>query len=55
MPNFVIPIIVIAVLLIMIGTLISCIVIVPQAHVFIVERLGVYAGTWNPGLHIKTE
>ena len=29
------------------------IVIVPQAHAYIVERLGTYQGTWNTGLHIK--
>ena len=29
------------------------IVIVPQAHAYIVERLGTYQGTWNTGLHVK--
>lgn len=29
------------------------IVIVPQAHAYIIERLGTYQGTWNTGLHIK--
>lgn len=28
-------------------------VIVPQAHAYIVERLGSYRGTWNTGVHIK--
>ena len=27
--------------------------IVPQAHSFIVERLGAYKETWDVGLHIK--
>lgn len=27
--------------------------IVPQAHAFIIERLGGYSETWNVGLHIK--
>ncbi len=27
--------------------------IVPQAHAFVVERLGAYKGTWNVGLHVK--
>jgi regulator of protease activity HflC (stomatin/prohibitin superfamily) len=27
--------------------------IVPQAHAFIVERLGAYYATWNTGLHFK--
>ena len=29
------------------------IVIVPQAHAYIIERLGTYQGTWNTGLHVK--
>ncbi len=28
-------------------------VIVPQAHAYIVERLGSYRGTWNTGVHFK--
>lgn len=28
-------------------------VIVPQAHAYIVERLGSYRGTWNTGVHLK--
>ena len=31
----------------------SCVKIVPQANAMVVERLGVYLGTWNVGLHIK--
>ena len=31
----------------------SCIKIVPQANAMVIERLGVYLGTWNVGLHIK--
>ena len=27
--------------------------IVPQAHAFVIERLGAYYQTWNTGLHIK--
>ena len=27
--------------------------IVPQAHAFVIERLGAYHQTWNTGLHIK--
>ncbi|MBR5800471.1 MAG: SPFH/Band 7/PHB domain protein [Lachnospiraceae bacterium] len=34
-------------------TLASCIKIVPQAHAYVVERLGAYQWTWNVGLHIK--
>lgn len=31
----------------------SCIKIVPQAHAYILERLGGYLATWNVGVHIK--
>ncbi len=33
--------------------LISCIKIVPQAHAYVVERLGTYHATWATGLHFK--
>ena len=33
--------------------LISCIKIVPQSMVFVVERLGSYYQTWENGLHFK--
>ena len=33
--------------------IVSCIKIVPQAHAYIVERLGAYHATWNVGLHFK--
>ncbi|QHQ59875.1 peptidase [Anaerocolumna sedimenticola] len=31
----------------------SCIKIVPQAHAYVVERLGGYQATWNVGIHVK--
>ncbi|SFQ19669.1 Regulator of protease activity HflC, stomatin/prohibitin superfamily [Lachnospiraceae bacterium XBB1006] len=31
----------------------SCIKIVPQAHAYVVERLGGYQATWGVGLHFK--
>ncbi len=31
----------------------SCVVIVPQAHSYIIERLGGYQATWGVGLHVK--
>lgn len=31
----------------------SCIKIVPQAHAYIVERLGGYQATWEVGIHMK--
>ena len=30
-----------------------CIRIVPQAHAFVIERLGAYSTTWSVGLHFK--
>lgn len=46
--------IIIAILLLLIILLFRCIRIVPQGHAFVIERLGRYCGTWQPGLHIKT-
>ena len=31
----------------------SCIKVVPQARAYVIERLGLYQGTWEPGLHFK--
>ena len=31
----------------------SCIKIVPQAHAYVVERLGGYQATWSVGIHLK--
>ena len=31
----------------------SCLKIVPQAHAYVIERLGAYQGTWSVGFHIK--
>ena len=40
-------------LIIVVVVLVSCIKIVPQAHAYVVERLGAYQGTWSVGLHFK--
>ncbi|MBD5545481.1 MAG: SPFH/Band 7/PHB domain protein [Lachnospiraceae bacterium] len=40
-------------LVIIICIVVSCIKIVPQAHAYVVERLGAYQGTWSVGLHFK--
>ena len=40
-------------LAILVVLVISNIKIVPQAHAYVIERLGAYSGTWNVGLHIK--
>lgn len=47
----IIALVVVLILLVMI--LLSCIKIVPQAHAYVVERLGAYQQTWSVGLHIK--
>ncbi len=44
---------IIAIVLVVVGIIISCIKIVPQATAFVVERLGAYIGTWGVGLHFK--
>ena len=31
----------------------SCVKVVPQAHSFIIERLGAYHATWGVGVHFK--
>lgn len=35
------------------GIIVANIKIVPQAHAFVIERLGTYATTWETGLHVK--
>ncbi|MCM1160602.1 MAG: SPFH/Band 7/PHB domain protein [Roseburia sp.] len=40
-------------LIIIICIVVSCIKVVPQAHAYVVERLGAYQGTWSVGLHFK--
>ncbi|MFA7636993.1 MAG: SPFH domain-containing protein [Monoglobales bacterium] len=44
---------IVIVLIIAVILIVSNIKIVPQAHAFIVERLGAYKETWGVGLHIK--
>ena len=39
---------------IVIVIIMSSIRIVPQAHAYVIERLGTYTGTWSVGLHFKT-
>jgi len=47
------PQVFIAIVIIVLLCIVRCIKIVPQAHAYIVERLGAYQGTWNVGLHFK--
>lgn len=46
-------IVLVLLLFIAIMIVVSCIKIVPQAHAYVVERLGAYQGTWSVGLHLK--
>ena len=39
--------------LIVIVIICSTIKIVPQAHAYVIERLGTYQATWSVGLHMK--
>jgi len=48
------PIAVLIILLVAICVVASCVKIVPQAHAFVIERLGGYKATWSVGLHFKT-
>ncbi|MBR1757503.1 MAG: paraslipin [Lachnospiraceae bacterium] len=43
----------IAVVVILVLILISCIKVVPQAQAFVLERLGGYQDTWSVGVHFK--
>ena len=44
---------IIGILILVVLLLVSCIKIVPQAHAYVVERLGAYHATWSVGLHFK--
>ncbi len=46
-------IVLVALIVIAILIAVTNIRIVPQAHAFVIERLGAYQGTWDVGLHIK--
>ena len=46
-------ILVIVLIIILLLILASCLMIVPQAHAYVIERLGAYQGTWSVGFHIK--
>ena len=48
-----IPYIIGALVILLIGIIIANVNIVPQARAYVVERLGAYHATWNTGLHVK--
>lgn len=43
----------IIIVIVLIVVLASCIKIVPQAHAYVIERLGAYVDTWHVGIHFK--
>jgi len=45
------PEIIITIIIAVVGLIISCLRIVPQATEFVIERLGKYQKTWSAGLH----
>ena len=45
--------IIIAVFVILVIIMLSCIKVVPQAKAFVIERLGGYQATWGVGVHFK--
>ena len=45
--------ILIVIVILILAILASCIKVVPQAHAYVIERLGAYQGTWSVGFHIK--
>ena len=42
-----------ALIILLLIVIVRNIKIVPQAHAYVVERLGAYQGTWSVGLHFK--
>ena len=44
---------IVVVLILILLVLISNIKIVPQAHAYVLERLGGYKDTWSVGIHFK--
>lgn len=46
-------IIMIVFIVLLLLVLASCVKIVPQAHALVVERLGMFRGTWGVGIHFK--
>ena len=43
----------IVLLVVVVIVMISCVNVVPQAHAYVVERLGGYQSTWDVGIHFK--
>ena len=48
-------VIIAAIIIAIIIVIVKNIKIVPQAHAYVIERLGTYQTTWNTGLHLKVQ
>ena len=46
-------ILMIIIILLIVYIVTSCVIIVPQAQAYVIERLGAYNGTWSVGMHFK--
>ena len=46
-------VIIAAIIIVIVIVIVKNIKIVPQAHAYVIERLGTYQTTWNTGLHLK--
>ena len=44
---------IVVLILVVLLLVVSCFKIVPQAHAYVVERLGAYQSTWSVGFHLK--
>ncbi len=45
--------VILALIVVLLVILVSCLKIVPQAQAYVIERLGAYQGTWSVGFHVK--
>ena len=45
--------VVLGLIILIVLIIISNIKVVPQAHAYVMERLGAYHSTWGTGLHVK--
>ena len=42
---------IVTILVVLLIVVASCIKVVPQAHSYVIERIGTYKTTWSAGLH----
>ena len=53
MPPIIGPLMLLIIIIVALYTVANCVRIVPQATVYVIERLGAYHMTWETGLHVK--